>query len=176
MIPHTKLTIDAPSCIDPFKYESSEPIPCFKAQYSDTAVGMHISVKCLLSTEETVAPKVAPATAATVMPLGDASSSTNVPAGGRSRSAPKVSFPASHLPDLLRLIEGSTKIQSDLVSELRGKFDSVATKAAIEAKVREVAAREGKSKDSQWRVKSEAWAAVGLVPPARGLMAVLERS
>lgn len=72
-------------------------------------------------------------------------------------AGPKVAFPPSHLPELLRLIDGNTKIRTDLVSQLKAHFDAVTSKAAIEAKIREVAARQGKAKDSQWRVLPEAW-------------------
>jgi hypothetical protein len=149
--------------------------------FTDISVGNYNGVKCLLSAEEVAAPKIAAVkptstttAAAPPMPLGDASSTAN--STTKSRSGPKVSFPTEHLPDLLRMIEGSTKIQSDLVSELRGQFEKVATKAAIEAKVREVAVREGKSKDSQWRVKAEAWMSAGLTPPPRGLQAMMAQA
>jgi len=48
-----------------------------------------------------------------------------------------------------------------MISELKAHFDQVATKAAIKAVINDVAVREGKSKDSKWRVKPEAWASVG---------------
>ncbi len=77
---------------------------------------------------------------------------------GKSRPAgPKVPFPNSHLAELLHLIEGNTKIRNDLISQLKAHFDTVTSKAAIEAKLKEVALRQGKTKDSQWRVKPEAW-------------------
>jgi len=135
---------------------------------------MQIGIKCLLTTEETTPKAAQPAAATAQMPLGDASSTANAP-GSRSRSAPKIAFPTSQLPELLRKIDGSPKIQSDLVSELRNHFDTV-TKAAIEAKIREVASREGKGKDSRWRVKNEAWTSAGLTPPARGIMAAFEKA
>jgi hypothetical protein len=143
---------------------------------------MQVGVKCLLSTEEVAPAKAAPAPAPT-MPLGDASSTANASANttsntntpARARSAPKVAFPTAQLPDLLRKIEGSPKIQSDLVSELRSHFDTT-TKAAIEAKIREVASREGKGKESRWRVKADAWTLAGLTPPPRGIMAAFDKA
>ncbi|KAK4683398.1 hypothetical protein P7C73_g6875, partial [Tremellales sp. Uapishka_1] len=83
----------------------------------------------------------------------------------RPRPGPKVSFPAEHLAELLRLIEGNTKMKTDLVSQLRDHFEKVSTKAAIEAKIKEVATRQGKAKDSQWKVRPEAWVAAGVEPP-----------
>ncbi len=80
----------------------------------------------------------------------------------KARAAgPKVAFPDAHLGDLLKLIEGNTKIRTDLVSFLRDQFEKVASKGAIEAKLKEVAVREGKSKDIAWRVKPEFWTAAG---------------
>ena len=58
------------------------------------------------------------------------------------------------------------------MSQLKAHFDSVTSKAAIEAKIKEVATREGKAKDSQWRVRSGAWVALGLPPPTSEAMAV----
>jgi chromatin assembly factor 1 subunit A len=92
------------------------------------------------------------------------------PSASKSKVAgPKIAFPTSHLPQLLKLIDGNTKIRTDLISELRGHFEAVTSKAAIEAKVKEVAVRHGKAKDSQWKVKPEAWAAAGL-PPVTGML------
>lgn len=45
----------------------------------------------------------------------------------------------------------------DLVSELRTHFSAVASKVAIEFKLKEVAVKEVKSKDTVWRVLPEAW-------------------
>jgi hypothetical protein len=104
------------------------------------------------------------------VPLGDASSTANTP-GSRARPAQKIAFSESQLAELLAKIDNSSKIQSDLVLELRGLFPGI-TKAAIEAKVREVASREGKGKEARWRVKAEAWKSAGLEPPARGLLGV----
>lgn len=70
---------------------------------------------------------------------------------------PKSTFPLAHLPELLRLIEGNDRIQSDLISQLRAHFETVSSKGAIELKIKEVAVREGKSKEKRWRVKAEAW-------------------
>lgn len=73
------------------------------------------------------------------------------------KHVPKSTFPLAHLPELLRLIEGNDRIQSDLVSQLRAHFETVSSKGAIEVKIKEVAVREGKSKEKRWRVKPEAW-------------------
>lgn len=78
------------------------------------------------------------------------------------KHVPKSTFPLAHLPELLRLIEGNDRIQSDLVSQLRAHFETVSSKGAIELKIKEVAVREGKSKEKRWRVKPEAWVSGGL--------------
>lgn len=140
-------------------------MPQFKTTFSDTAVGHQLRVRCLLAAEATNAPKHPAVKAAPPnMPLGDASSSANKPAAkGRN---PKVAFPQKHLPEFLRIVDGNTRILTDLISHLKIRFDKVTTKAAIEAKIREVATREGKGKDSPWKVKREAWDAAGVSPPA----------
>ena len=69
-------------------------------------------------------------------------------------------FPESHLAELLKLVEGNTKIQTDIVSQLKAHFEGVASKAAIELKLKEVASRQGKSKESAWSVTPEAWVSV----------------
>lgn len=161
-----QLLNDTPASIDPFKYVSQDPAPLYKPAYSDTAVGVHIKVRCLLGAHEIAAP----IEASTKMPLGDASASTNV-LQPKTRPAPKVAFPASRVEELLRLIDGSPKILSDLISFLKSHFEDITTKAAIDAKIREVATREGKGKDMRWRVTREAWEAVGAKPSAHGLMA-----
>jgi hypothetical protein len=90
--------------------------------------------------------------------VSDSSPSTQAAAPAKARpSGPKVGFPATHLAELYALIHGNTKIKPDLVAQLRQQFEAITTKAAIEAKVKEVAVREGKTKDSQWKVKTEAW-------------------
>ncbi|KAL1406406.1 hypothetical protein Q8F55_008105 [Vanrija albida] len=168
-----QLLNDTPASIDPFTYESSDPAQFFKTTFSDTAIGMHTKVRCMLSAEEVAPPKPTapkPAAAAAATPLGDASATVN--AGGKAGRVPKIAFPAAHVAELLNLVDGSSKILSDLISSLKSHFDST-TKAAIEAKIREVAVRDGKGKDSQWRVKAEAWAAEGLTPPVRGIAAAL---
>lgn len=134
---------------------------------------MQVGIKCLLTTEQAAAPKPSAPAAATPasMPLGDASSTANTPGGSRPRVAQKIAFSDSQISELLDKIDNSPKIQSDLVIELRGLFPTI-TKAAIEAKVREVASREGKGKEARWRVKTEAWKSAGLEPPARGLLGV----
>jgi len=156
-----------PDSIDPFTYVSLDPVQRLKASFSTAIIGSKLGVRCLLSTEalndveadmplaavdEDTATPVAPS----VLPNGLASA----PSKPRP-SGPKVAFPPSHMPELLRLIEGNTKIRTDLVSQLKAHFDVVTSKAAIEAKIKEVASRQGKAKDSQWRVRPEAWVSLG---------------
>ncbi|BEI85303.1 hypothetical protein CcaverHIS002_0507040 [Cutaneotrichosporon cavernicola] len=164
-----QLLNDTPSTIDPFKYQSSDVLPQFKTTFSDTAVGNQLRVRCLLAAQTTNAPQFAPVQPQQSMPLGDASSAANT-TGPKGRN-PKVAFPQKHLPEFLRIVDGNTRILTDLISLLKIRFDKVTTKAAIEAKIREVAVREGKSKDSEWKVKPEAWTAAGVAPPVRGLSA-----
>lgn len=117
-------------------------------------------IPCLVGTTAINTPPVVISSGAVTdtIPLASAPTATGSATGSaRSRSAPKIAFPASHLNELFTLIHGNTKIQTDLVSQLRQHFESVTSKAAIEAKVREVAVREGKTKDSKWKVKTEAW-------------------
>ncbi|WVF65764.1 hypothetical protein IAT40_000498 [Kwoniella sp. CBS 6097] len=179
-----QLLNETPIAIDPFTFVSSEPAQNFKTSIGTTAIGPCMSVRCLLSTETIAPPKPKPAAEPTVttpisIPNSSsisskpvyASSSSSTPiangdkdAAGKSR-LPKIAFPHSHLADLYKAIEGSTKIRTDLVSQLREQFESVTTKAAIEQKIKEVAVRLGKTKDSQWRVKPEAWIEAGLTPP-----------
>lgn len=140
-------------------------------------LGMNRAVKCLLSSELQTKQAVSDESA---KPLAEPSASTaNAVATSAGQDAspavntlkaraagPKVAFPDAHLGDLLKLIECNTKIRTDLVSFLRDQFEKVASKGAIEAKLKEVAVREGKSKDSAWRVKPEFWTAAGLPVPA----------
>lgn len=148
-------------------------MPQFKTTFSDTAVGNQLRVRCLLSAKAANTPEYAPAKP-TSMPLGDASSSANKIAP-KARN-PKVAFPAKHLPELLRIVDGNTRILTDLISHLKIRFDKATTKAAIEAKIREVAVREGKSKDSAWKVKSEAWYAAGIARPPPPVVAAMNGS
>nr|XP_019050366.1 hypothetical protein I302_00796 [Kwoniella bestiolae CBS 10118]OCF29296.1 hypothetical protein I302_00796 [Kwoniella bestiolae CBS 10118] len=177
-----QLLNDTPYSIDPFTFSTPEPIQQFKSSFSTTAIGISLNVRCLLSVEPiAIAPPPPPAperpmnvpnsssidskpiyNSSTPPVNGDASATTQP----KSRSAPKVGFPEEHLPELYRLIDGSKKIKPDLISLLRERFDNVTTKVAIEAKLREVAVKEGKAKESQWKVKPEAWIAVGITPPA----------
>jgi hypothetical protein len=116
-----------------------------------------------MSTEPTnvrADPSPLPALADTSVSSPARPSSSNTPADPMSaprRALPKVLFPESHLAELLRLVEGNTKIQSDLVSQLKAHFEGVASKAAIEVKLKEVASRQGKKVDSAWKVTPEAW-------------------
>lgn len=151
-----ELTVDAPTGIDPFTYTSG-PAQSFKTTYTTTSVGAQLAVKTLMSAEprSTVDPApVAPAATPAKMATAD-------PAAAPKR-APKILFPDSHLAELLRLVEGNTKIQTDLVSQLKAHFEGVASKAAIEVKLKEVASRQGKSKESAWKVTDEAWVCLSL--------------
>ncbi|WWD16524.1 hypothetical protein CI109_100951 [Kwoniella shandongensis] len=170
-----QLLNDTPVAIDPFTFTSDEPVQNFKASFSTTAIGASLSVKCLLSTETIAPPKETPVSVNTAKPSAAADAAavpvttngdTSTAAQSRSRAVgPKIAFPSTHLAELYRLIDGNIKIRTDLVSQLREHFEGVATKAAIEAKIKEVAVREGKTKESQWKVKADAWLSIGLTPP-----------
>jgi hypothetical protein len=100
---------------------------------------------------------VAPEAASTTPARAAATASTPTDPSTAARRAPKVLFPDSHLAEFLQLVEGNTRIQTDIVSQLKAHFECVASKAAIELKLKEVASRQGKSKESAWRVTPEAW-------------------
>ncbi|WVR03828.1 hypothetical protein IAU60_000824 [Kwoniella sp. DSM 27419] len=161
-----QLLNETPDSIDPFTFVSAENAQHFKTSFSTTAIGPCLNVRCLLSSELVSVPKEIPSTTAPTSkpPLSEAPANAEA-AHNKPRAGPKVGFPDSHLEQLYRAIEGSTRIRTDLVSQLRELFETVTTKAAIEQKLKEVATRHGKTKDSQWKVKPEAWRAVGLDPP-----------
>lgn len=81
----------------------------------------------------------------------------DAPEEDAKKGLPKVLFPDTHLAELLQLVHGNTRIRTDLVSQLKAHFEGVATKAAIEVKLKQVASRQGKSKDSAWQVRPEVW-------------------
>ncbi|KAL9934634.1 hypothetical protein V8E36_006409 [Tilletia maclaganii] len=107
------------------------------------------------------------------------------------RGRPKGVFPNEFLPDLLRLVDGSTRVKPVLLEELKEHFADAAmtaagageggaasggtatvnvSKAAIEKKLNEVAVKDGKGKGSKWVVKGEFRAKYGLptlATPAR---------
>ena len=171
-----ELASDTPGSVNPFTYIASSPKDTLKGQYSTIVVGNNLSVRCLLSTDVvTIDKKCTPGRLvgvetvhATSTSDGDSSSVTRA-----LPKRPKVAFPTAHLPELLRLIEGNPKTRNDLVSQLKAHFDSITSKAAIEAKIREVASRQGQAKDSQWRVRPEAWVCVSsdALEPAKILAA-----
>lgn len=109
------------------------------------------TVKCLHATQTS--------TAAPVLETSTDSSSPKPAAPPKARpSGPKIGFPPTHLAELYNAIHGNTNIKPDLIAQLRKQFDeTVTSKAAIEAKVKEVAFREGKTKGCQWKIKPEAW-------------------
>lgn len=110
------------------------------------------TVRCLHATQTSTAAPVPETTTDT------SSTQPALPAAKPRPSGPKIGFPTTHLAELYNLIHGNTNIKPDLISQLRKQFDeTITSKAAIEAKVKEVAFREGKTKGCQWKVKPEAW-------------------
>lgn len=89
-------------------------------------------------------------------PVTAAAMSSPVPRSELPRRV-RSAFPSSHIPELYRLIEGDNRYLKDMITFLREKFDGVATKVSIENELKESAVREGRSKDSVWRVYREAW-------------------
>ncbi|PWN48437.1 hypothetical protein IE53DRAFT_197320 [Violaceomyces palustris] len=78
---------------------------------------------------------------------------------------PKVAFPDTELPALLRMVQGSTKTRIGLIDDLKEKFSHLgkaASKSAIEAKVMQCAVREGKRANDRWVVKEEWRQRIGL--------------
>lgn len=70
----------------------------------------------------------------------------------------KFLFPDTHLPELLHLIEGSTRSKPALVEDLREHFAPTikgVSKTAIEAKLNECATRESKKPGAKWIIKDE---------------------
>jgi chromatin assembly factor 1 subunit A len=115
------------------------------------------TVRCLHATQTSTAAPVQETTTDTT------SSKPALPPAKSRPAGPKIGFPTTHLAELYNLIHGNTNIKPDLISQLRKQFDeTVTSKAAIEAKVKEVAFREGKTKGCQWKVKPEAWVSLCL--------------
>ena len=155
---------ETPDTIDPFTYVSSEDVQQLRANFSSVIIGTNLSVRCLLSTEGVSTSEAALHRHETY--LISAQPNDDILTLPRSRpTGPRKPFPTSHLPELLRLIEGNTKIRTDLVSQLKAHFDTVTSKAAIEAKIKEVASRVGRARDSRWKVLPQAW--VGFSPAYR---------
>jgi chromatin assembly factor 1 subunit A len=99
------------------------------------------TVRCLHATQTSTAAPVPETTTST------SSTQPALPAAKSRPSGPKIGFPTTHLAELYNLIHGNTNIKPDLISQLRKQFDeTITSKAAIEAKVKEVAFREGKTK------------------------------
>lgn len=105
---------------------------------------------------ETIVQKEQPGPITKLSPVTAAAMSSPVPRSELPRRV-RSAFPSSHIPELYRLIEGDNRYLKDMITFLREKFDGVATKVSIENELKESAVREGRSKDSVWRVYREAW-------------------
>ncbi|KJE03646.1 hypothetical protein I311_02686 [Cryptococcus gattii NT-10] len=159
-----QLLNDTPVSLDPFTFRSTDAPQQFKTNYSTAIIGHNLNVRCLLSVEAIVQ-KEQPGSTIKLSSVAAAPTSAIVAraeAPRRVRSA----FPSSHIPELYRLIEGDNRYLKDMITFLREKFDGVATKISIENELKESAVREGRSKESVWRVYREAWIAAGLEPAA----------
>lgn len=98
-------------------------------------------------------PMTAPPSEQTQAPQATASTAT--PASIRTT---KFNFPDTHLPELLNMIQGSTRSKPALVEDLREHFGPIVkgvSKAAIETRLQECAMRESKKPGSKWIIKSE---------------------
>ncbi|WFD31345.1 hypothetical protein MSPP1_002379 [Malassezia sp. CBS 17886] len=70
----------------------------------------------------------------------------------------KFNFPDTHLPELLRLIQGSTRSKPALVEDLREHFGPLVkgvSKASIESRLQECAVKESKRPGAQWVIRAE---------------------
>lgn len=91
----------------------------------------------------------------------DSPTSATVEAGPQpapSASRVRFNFPDSHLPELLRLIQGSTRSKPALIEDLHEHFKPTikgVSKAAIEFRLQECATRESKKPGAKWVIKQE---------------------
>nr|KIR48044.1 hypothetical protein I312_02558 [Cryptococcus bacillisporus CA1280] len=159
-----QLLNDTPVFLDPFTFRSTDVPQQFKTHYSTAIIGHNLNVRCLLSAEAIVQ-KELPGSTTKLSSVAAAPTSAIVARAEAPRRA-RSAFPSSHIPELYRLIEGDNRYLKDMITFLREKFDGVATKISIENELRESAVREGRSKESVWRVYREAWIAAGLEPAA----------
>lgn len=151
-------------------------------------MGLNSSVKCLLASKPIAPPKEIPTPApapkdvAIKAEFGAATTSTtsngtttSTPAKSRP-AAPKIVFPALYLPQLLKIVQGSTKSRGDLLAELKNEFGTVTSKAAIEAKLKEVATRNGVKKDSKWIINPEVLSAEAVPKPPNDMRMEVDSS
>ncbi|WFC93738.1 hypothetical protein MBRA1_000360 [Malassezia brasiliensis] len=85
-------------------------------------------------------------------------STTNPSPAPTTVRTPKFNFPDTHLPELLKLIQGSTRSKPALLEDLREHFGPIVkgvSKAAIETRLQECATRESKKPGSKWVIKPE---------------------
>ena len=83
---------------------------------------------------------------------------TNPTPAPTTTRTPKFNFPDTHLPELLKLIQGSTRSKPALLEDLREHFGPIVkgvSKAAIETRLQECATRESKKPGSKWVIKPE---------------------
>ncbi|KAL0252365.1 hypothetical protein I308_101754 [Cryptococcus tetragattii IND107] len=159
-----QLLNDTPMSLDPFTFRSTDAPQQFKTNYSTAIIGHSLNVRCLLSVEAIVQ-KEQPGSTTKLSSAAAAPTSAIVARPEAPRRA-RGAFPSSHIPELYRLVEGDNRYLKDMITVLREKFDGVATKISIENELKESAVREGRSKESVWRVYREAWIAAGLEPAA----------
>ncbi|KIR70682.1 hypothetical protein I310_05533 [Cryptococcus deuterogattii CA1014] len=159
-----QLLNDTPASLDPFTFRSTDAPQQFKTHYSTAIIGHNLNVRCLLSVEAIVQKEQPGST--TKLPSVAAAPTSAIVARAEAPRRARSAFPSSHIPELYRLIEGDNRYLKDMITFLREKFDGVATKISIENELKESAVREGRSKESVWRVYREAWIAAGLEPAA----------
>lgn len=125
---------NAPLGLDPFKFVSTHATPDVDEKSTEPAESM--------PAPSDAEPNAAPAP-------------TAVPPTARSS---KFQFPDTHLQELLSLVEGSTRPKPVLIEDLREHFAPMIkglSKAAIEARLQECAAKESKKPGAKWVVKEE---------------------
>lgn len=147
--PHWEQTLGEPG------HESFEP---YRIQFlNDAYVGLNPFT--FTSTTVSVTPPVEEKTVAQGPSESTPSAPTNTlaPTTSTSRTT-KFSFPDTHLPELLNLIQGSTRSKPALLEDLREHFGPIVkgvSKAAIETRLQECATRESKKPGSKWVIKPE---------------------
>lgn len=149
--PHWENTLGEPG------HESFAPyrIQFFNGMSCYANLDAHVGLDPFTFTSTTVS--FAPAVDEAAGQAGTNESASAAPATTASRST-KFSFPDTHLPELLKLIQGSTRSKPALLEDLREHFGPIVkgvSKTAIEARLQECAAKESKKPGAKWIIKPE---------------------
>ncbi|KAL4401964.1 CAF-1 complex protein [Malassezia pachydermatis] len=144
--PHWETTFSEPS------HESFEPYQIH--MLNDAHVGLNpftfVSAAVVIETEEK------PNETAKAKPASDtATPSTTSTTPARPT---KFQFPDTHLAELLKLIDGSTRSKPALIEDLREHFAPLikgVSKTAIESRLQECATKESKKPGAKWIIKDD---------------------